>query len=53
MNLLYYLSDTNITYKLLTGHDEVKIEREIKLKKLNKNSSNTLVNLKCISRIEA
>ena len=33
-------SDTKITYKLLTGHDEVKIERELKgLKKLNKNSS--------------
>ena len=33
-------SDTKITYKLLTGHDEVKIERELKgLKKLNKDSS--------------
>ena len=33
-------SDTKITYKLLTGHDEVKIERELKgLKKINKNSS--------------
>jgi hypothetical protein len=33
-------SDTKITYKLLTGHDEAKIERELKgLKKLNKNSS--------------
>ena len=33
-------SDTNITYKLLTGHDEAKIERELKgLKKINKNSS--------------
>ena len=33
-------SDTKITYKLLTGHDEAKIEKELKgLKKLNKNSS--------------
>ena len=33
-------SDTKITYKILDGHDEKKIERELKgLKKLNKNSS--------------
>ena len=33
-------SDTKITYKLLTGHDESKIERELKgLKKINKNAS--------------
>jgi len=33
-------SDTKITYKILNGHDEKKIERELKgLKKLNKNSS--------------
>jgi|TARA_R110000803_G_scaffold134888_1_gene201872 hypothetical protein len=33
-------SNTPITYKILNGHDEIKIERELKgLKKLNKNSS--------------
>jgi|TARA_R110001592_G_scaffold272650_1_gene539460 hypothetical protein len=33
-------SDTKITYKILDGHDEKKIERELKgLKKLNKSSS--------------
>ena len=33
-------SNTPITYKILDGHDEAKIERELKgLKKLNKNSS--------------
>ncbi len=33
-------SKTDITYKLLDGHDEVKIERELKgLKKINKNAS--------------
>jgi len=33
-------SDIKITYKILDGHDEKKIERELKgLKKLNKNSS--------------
>lgn len=33
-------SDTKITYKILDGHDEKKIERELKgLKKLNKNAS--------------
>ena len=33
-------SDTKVTYKILDGHDEKKIERELKgLKKLNKNSS--------------
>ena len=33
-------SDTKITYKLLTGHDETKIERELKgLKKINRNAS--------------
>ena len=33
-------SDTNITYRILTGHEESKIEREIKgLKKINKDSS--------------
>ena len=33
-------SNTNITYKILDGHDEKKIERELKgLKKLNPNSS--------------
>tara|TARA_R110000796_G_scaffold24544_1_gene69833 strand:- start:279 stop:1022 length:744 start_codon:yes stop_codon:yes gene_type:complete len=33
-------SGTKITYKLLTGHEESKIERELKgLKKINKNSS--------------
>ena len=33
-------SGTKITYKLLTGHDESKIERELKgLKKINKNAS--------------
>ena len=33
-------SDTKVTYKILDGHDEKKIERELKgLKKINKNSS--------------
>ena len=33
-------SDTNITYRILTGHEESKIERELKgLKKINKDSS--------------
>ena len=33
-------SDTSITYKLLDGHDEKKIERELKgLKKINRNAS--------------
>ena len=33
-------SNTPITYKILDGHDEVKIERELKgLKKINKNAS--------------
>ena len=33
-------SDTKVTYKILDGHDEKKIERELKgLKKLNKNAS--------------
>ncbi len=33
-------SNTNITYKILDGHDEKKIERELKgLKKINPNSS--------------
>ena len=33
-------SDTKITYKILNGHDEVKIERELKgLKKLSPNNS--------------
>ena len=33
-------SNTPITYKILDGHDEAKIERELKgLKKINKNSS--------------
>ena len=33
-------SDTPITYKILTGHEESKIERELKgLKKINKDSS--------------
>ena len=33
-------SDTKVTYKILDGHDEKKIERELKgLKKINKNTS--------------
>ena len=33
-------SETKITYKILDGHDEVKIQRELKgLKKINKNAS--------------
>lgn len=33
-------SNTEITFKILTGHDEVKIDKEIEgLKKINKNSS--------------
>ena len=33
-------SDTKVTYKILDGHDEKKIERELKgLKKINKNAS--------------
>ena len=33
-------SDTKVTYKILDGHDEKKIERELRgLKKLNKNAS--------------